>query len=84
MEVTFKNAKEKELFNWKQNNVYAEVTFKNQKSVSCRWVCTFKASPGGTTPKVRLVPRGFEEDTTNIVKDLLTCNKAQGELHFLL
>ena len=43
-ELTFKNAKEKEIFNWKQNNVYAEVTFKNQKLISCRWVCTSKAS----------------------------------------
>ena len=74
-ELTFKNAKEKELFNWKQNNVYAELTHKNQKLISCRWVCTFKASPGGTIPKAHLVTRGFEEDITNILKDSPTCCK---------
>ena len=74
-ELTFKNAKEKEIFNWKQNNVYAEVTSKNQKLISCRWVCTFKASPRGNIPKARLATRGFVEDTTNIFKDSPTCCK---------
>ena len=69
-------AKESELYNWKRNNVYTEVTYSGQKLVSLKWVHTVKEMPNGDIKaKARLVARGFEEDTRNIEKESPTCSK---------
>lgn len=41
-DVSFDAAKQKEIENWRNNNVYKEVRDKGQKCVSTRWACTLK------------------------------------------
>ena len=54
-------AKEKELNNWKNYQVYEEVEDNGQKLISLTWVCTKKKKDDETILKARLVARGFEE-----------------------
>ena len=68
-------AKQDEISNWVKNNVFEEVSFDNQKTISVRWVITEKMKDSKLVVKARLVARGFEEDTTNIRKDSPTCSK---------
>ena len=71
-----KEAKVKELNNWKQNDVYEEVDYKNQKLISTRWVLSEKMKDGETTTKKRLVARGFEEQKNyTSMNDSPTCSK---------
>lgn len=74
--VSFDEAKMKELESWKNNKVYTEEIDKGQKCVSTRWICTLKeSSDGGIKPKARLVARGFEETQINTIpKDSPTCS----------
>ena len=68
-----KEAKVKELNNWKQNDVYEEVDYKNQKLISTRWVLSEKMKDETTTKK-RLVARGFEEQKNyTSMNDSPTC-----------
>ena len=69
-----KEAKEKELLNWKGFNVYEQVEFKGQPLISTRWVVTEKMPKPDLTIKARLVVRGFEE-TSNIQSDSPTIGK---------
>ena len=70
-----KEAKVKELNNWKQNDVYEEVDYKNQKLISTRWVLSEKMKDETTTKK-RLVARGFEEQKNyTSMNDSPTCSK---------
>ena len=55
-------AKEKELDNWKNFEVYTEVPDNGQKTISTRWVITEKLQEEEKTIKARLVVRGFEEE----------------------
>ena len=56
-------AKEKELENWKNFEVYEEVEDKGQNTISTRWVITEKSQQNGSKGiKARLVVRGFEEE----------------------
>ena len=57
-----KIAKEREIRNWNDNQVYEEVDDKGQKVTSSRWVITEKIKDGNTVTKARLVARGFEEN----------------------
>lgn len=68
-------AKEKEIKNWQDNDVYEEVEDVGQVAFSVRWVVTEKVKGGQTVVKARLVARGFEEDTCEIRKDSPTCSK---------
>lgn len=69
-------AKEKELRNWKDNNVYCEVEDNEQYTITCRWVIETKKVNGLDVTKARLVARGFEdEEATNRRKDSPTCAK---------
>ena len=69
-------AKQKELDNWKDNNVYTAVDDCGEKCISCRWVITEKQKVDGSSfIKARLVARGFEEDSTGIQTDSPTCGK---------
>ena len=74
-ESCFDNAKLEELHNWKSNNVYEEIPKTNQKLLHCRWVCTMKQTDQNQVPKARLVVKGFEEQTNEILKDSPTCSK---------
>ena len=67
-------AKEKELLNWKNFNVFKQVELKNQHLISTRWVVTEKQSKPNLIVKARLVVRGFEE-TSNIPSDSPTISK---------
>ena len=69
-----REAKEKELKNWRANNVYEEVNDEGQKAISTRWVITEKVKGGETICKARLVARGFEEEMAEWEKDAPTCS----------
>lgn len=69
-----REAKEKELKNWRDNNVYEEVNDEGQKAISTRWVITEKVKEGETICKARLVARGFEEEMPEWEKDAPTCS----------
>ena len=70
----FHPAKQAELCNWKENDVFEEVSDEGQKCISTRWVCTLKETPDGVAPKARLVARGFEEiNREELPKDSPTC-----------
>ena len=68
-------AKDKEMDNWLDNDVFEEVDDIGQERISSRWVVTEKVKCGETVTKARLVARGFEEDTMCIRKDSPTCSK---------
>ena len=59
---SIKVAKEKEVNNWKMNDVFEEVPFTNQHLISTRWVITTKEVESIPITKARLVARGFEDD----------------------
>ena len=70
-----KEAKDKELQNWNDNDVYVEVDDIGQESISVRWVITEKIVKDEKVIKARLVARGFEEDSLRLTKDSPTCSK---------
>ena len=71
----FQSAKETELMSWKKNQVFEEVPYIGQKTISLKWVCTLKNIDNKTFPKARLVAKGFEENNKDIPKDSPTCSK---------
>ena len=80
MVVLFNNnavnlAKEKEIQNWIENNVFETVEDRGQKAITVRWVLTEKVKDGQIITKARLVARGFEENTANLKKDSPTCSR---------
>ena len=68
-------AKEKEIQNWIDNNVFEEVEDRRQKAITVRWVITEKMREENIVTKARLVARGFEENTTNLPKDSPTVSR---------
>ena len=72
-DIDMSDAKMKELESWRENKVYHEVPYTNQKCVSTRWVYSFKTVNNSLVPKARLVARGFEEYSQDIQKDSPTC-----------
>ena len=68
-------AKETEIQNWLDNNVFEEVPDNNQKAISVRWVITEKVVDGKRIIKARLVARGFEEDISSLWKESPTCSR---------
>ena len=71
----FSTAKLEELQKWKGHNAYEIVDNENQEFITLRWVNTEKYINGKLTLKSRLVARGFQEDTSNILSDSPTCSK---------
>ena len=71
----FHEAKLAECLSWKENHVYDEVEYRNQSTMSVRWILTFKDTESGIIPKARLAARGFEEENENIIKESPTCSK---------
>ena len=60
-----KDAKQKELQNWSDFDVYTEVQDDGQPTLTTRWViCEKNAPEGKTNVKARLVVRGFEEESS--------------------
>src|SRR5215469_1813317 len=70
-----KQAKEKELNSWKENEVYTETEWKEGiKVVNARWIVTEKEKEGGKMCKARLVARGFlEKNENNMECEAPTC-----------
>lgn len=71
----FSTAKLEELQKWKSHNAYEIVDNENQEFITLRWVNTEKYINGKLKLKSRLVARGFQEDTSNILSDSPTCSK---------
>ena len=68
-------AKDLEIRNWQDNEVFVEVVDVGQPTISTRWVVTEKVKDGQDVVKARLVARGFEEDFSDSRKDSPTCSK---------
>ena len=69
-------AKEKEIQNLEENDVFELVEDKGQTAVSCRWVYQEKQNTDGSKRlKARLVARGFEEKLTDKRVDSPTCSR---------
>ena len=64
-------AKREELEKLRKFDAYEEVKYHGQACISTRWVLTLKNGK----PKARLVVRGFEEDSREIVSDSPTVGK---------
>ena len=62
-------AQKDELDKWKEYQVYEEVEDAGQDAITTKWVVPEKKQDGNSRIKVRLVARGFEEDTTKIRTD---------------
>ena len=77
------NAKEKELKNMIENDVFERVPFYGQATVSRKWVFTEKFVNERKVVKARLVARGFEEDSSNLRTDSPTCSRQSMRLVFL-
>ena len=74
-------AKEKEIKNLKEHDVFEVVEDRGQKTVSCRWVFKEKQNPDGSTwLKGRLVARGFEEILVDKKVDSPTCSRQSLQL----
>lgn len=69
------DAKEKELLNWKNLNVYEEVEDEGQDYVSVKWVLTEKEVDSISIKKARLVAKGFQENHEDLQTDSPTANK---------
>ena len=78
------DAKEKELNNLKQNNVFECVPFTNQVTISSKWIFTEKLVEGEKVIKARLVARGFEEDSSSFGTDSPTCSRTALRLVFAI
>lgn len=77
------DAKESEVNNLISNEVFEVVPFKNQTTISSRWIITEKVVGEEKRVKARLVARGFEEDSSLLVKDSPTCSRESLRLLFL-
>ena len=75
-------AKDHEMKNWNDNNVFEEVEDNGERTLSLRWVITEKLKDGEKVVKARLVVRGFEEDTFTLRKDSPTCSREAVRLTF--
>ena len=79
-----KIAKEEELQNWKDNDVFEEVSYCNKKAITTRWVISQKVTDSGERKiKARLVARGFE-DTDVTDKDSPTCSREALRIIFVI
>ena len=74
------DAKEKEINSLIENyliehDVFESVQNENQPTISSRWIITEKFKDGRKADlKVHIVIQGFEEDTSNFMKDSPTCS----------
>ena len=68
-------AKNKELKNMKDNDVYELVPYTGQKTISAKWIFSEKIKNGKKVIKARIVAKGFEENTSNLKTDSPTCSR---------
>ena len=54
-------AKQREIQNLKDHQVYVEVEDKGQNCINTRWIITEKVVDSNTVIKARLVAKGFQE-----------------------
>ena len=69
------DAKEREVCNLQDNDVFEVVDFHGQNMISTWWVVTEKVLDEERVVKARLVARGFEEDLDKYQTDSPTCSK---------
>jgi hypothetical protein len=74
------DAKEKEVVNLIENDVFEEVKDIGQSCVSCKWVITSKVKNDVEVVKARLVARGFEERHNTARTDTPTCSRSRSHL----
>ena len=55
--------------------MFEQIPYKNQRTISSKWVFTQKNIDGKSTVKARLVARGFEENSEGYRTDSPTCSK---------
>ena len=69
-------AKRNEIASWIDNDVFEEVEWDGQTTISVRWIITEKVKKEGKMIKARLVARGFEEEKdANVIAESPTCRK---------
>ena len=68
-------AKDKELRNWIENDVFESVENLGQCAISVRWVITEKIKGGKIVTKARLVARGYEENKQDLQTNSPTCSR---------
>ena len=78
------DAKEKELRNLLENNVFEEVEDKGQRRVTTKWIITEKEKDEEKIVKARLVARGFEEKLENTRIDSPTCSRQSLRMCFIV
>ena len=76
------DAKQKEIDNLKENNVFDVVADHGQRRISTKWVITEKIKNNEKITKARLVARGFEENLENTRTDSPTCSRMSLRLCF--
>ena len=77
------DAKEKEVSNLKENDVFDVVEFGGQDTVSSRWIINKRTDENGENKiKARLVARGFEENLLDKRVDSPTCSRQALRLVF--
>ena len=81
--VEVAKAKESEIKNWIDNNVFDEIEDTGQRTISVRWIITEKGLEKNLT-KARLVARGFEEKTDHLKKDSPTSSREVVRLVFCI
>jgi hypothetical protein len=77
------DAKEREINNLMENDVFEEVLHNNQQLISSKWVITTKVKDDATVVKARLVARGFEENTSDARTDSPTCSRQSLRMAFI-
>ena len=78
------DAKEKELINLLENNVFDEVKDKGQRRVTTKCIITEKEKDEENIIKARLVARGFEEKLENTRIDFPTCSRQSLRMRFIV
>ena len=77
------DAKEKEVVNLIENDVFEEVKDVGQSCISCKWVITSKVKNDAEIVKARLVARGFKEKTNTARTDSPTCSRQSLRMSFV-
>ena len=77
------DAKDREIQNLRDNDVFEIVEHQKQPLISCKWVLTEKVKNGKRIVKARLVARGFEEKIHNARTDSPTCSRQSLRITFV-